>query len=170
MSDFEILLERLSAICGDCDDPYFVVFNKTDMYTQRILNSGIILLDSSITETAEENRILVKVRHLSMTPNDCHRDAFKALAMYPELSFMTGYVCCDGSWYVHSWLYSEKEKIVLEPCIDTVTECYYGVALTEQEIENFRKEVVVGNYIIKEHGLNRNDMLKTLHECNVVLL
>ena len=50
MSDFENLLERLSKICGDCENPYFALFDEADTYTHNILNRGIILLDSSVSE------------------------------------------------------------------------------------------------------------------------
>lgn len=109
MSDFENLLERLSKICGDCDDPYFALFDEADTYTHRILNRGIILLDSSVNEEPIKNSFLVTVKRLCMTSNECHRDALKAFKEYPKSSFMTGYVCCDGSWYVHSWLYFKEE-------------------------------------------------------------
>lgn len=46
---------------------------------------------------------------------------------------------------MHSWLYSEKEKTVIEPCSNAMTECYYGFTLTKQEIADFRKEVAVGD-------------------------
>ncbi len=142
MSDFEILLERLSEICGDCDDPYFAVFDEADNYTRCVLDRGIVLLDSFVTEKTIENSSLVTVKRLCM---NCHRDALEALRVYPDCSFMTGYVCCDGSWYVHSWLYFKKKSLVLEPCINSVTECYYGLVLTDREIKQFSKKVVGNN-------------------------
>ena len=143
MSDFENLLERLGEICGDCDEPYFALFEEADSYTRRILDRGIILLDSSVNEESMENSSLVTVEHLGMEPNECHRDALCALKVYPKSSFMTGYVCCDGSWYVHSWLYSKKKSLILEPCISSVTECYYGFVLTEKEVKEFSREVFI---------------------------
>jgi len=101
MSDFEILLERLGEIYGDCDDPYFALFDEADNYTCCILDRGIVLLDSSVTEEIIENSSLITVKRLCMSANNCHRDALKALRVYTDCSFMTGYVCCDGSWYVH---------------------------------------------------------------------
>ena len=131
----------LSEICGDCDDPYFALFDEADNYTRCILDRGIVLLDSSVTEETIENSSLVTVKRLCMQENNCHRDTLEALKVYPNYSFMTGYVCCDGSWYVHSWLYSKKKSLVLEPCISSVTEYYYGFILTNKEIEKFSKEV-----------------------------
>ena len=144
MSDFEKLVGHLSEICGDCDDPYFALFTESDSYTYRILDRGIILLDSSVNEEVMENSSLVTVERLGMEPNECHRDAISALKAYPKSSFMTGYVCCDGSWYVHSWLYSKEDALVLEPCISSVTECYHGFILTDKEVEEFSREVFYG--------------------------
>lgn len=141
MPDFEILLERLSEICGDCDDHYFALFDEADNYTHCVLDRGIVLLDSSVVEETIKNSSLVTIKRLCMAENNCHRDALKTLKVYSDYSFMTGYVCCDGSWYVHSWLYSKKKYLVLEPCINSVTECYYGFILTDKEIEKFSVEV-----------------------------
>lgn len=140
---FDSLLDRLSDICGDYDDPYFALFTNPDKYTSRVLERGIVLHNSLFVDGSIADGItdfLVSTNRLFMEPNQCHKDAINALREYPKCSLMTGYVCCDGSWYVHSWLYSADHLLVFEPCISSIAECYYGFILTDGEVEEFSRE------------------------------